>query len=555
MAESNNYIKLPNQGNIASNMRLLYELKNSCDYSDANGYFSKSDIAEIAANALLVTTGSKLGSDVLQTIHNKTISEGDNSPLQNTKMRMQLLRILGLVAADYNSEIYAITELGELMASTQITGQQKKALLRELFMSISSSSESYDFTCPEGFHCYLGLQICYALASLDYKIGVDEMPIITTYDYREIQSFVNDASAYRSQGIVFPKTHVHYPKTQSGQPLAQSKNLTRSINQILRYCNIVKPKLERIGKQNYYVCTDEGKVYVDKIKSLWSSGKIVFKRPFEFRKLNILDQRNLCKQGYDNILIRAGITTGKDTGIYFSPFQMLPEVNVSWLLGRDIRKHPEKSDTKVQAINSSLTTRDLRLKAIYKETEDNYIAELAAHEELVQEILKCQTHEDKMAFVQKQIEQHRNDDKYTFYPYIHSLLKIIGLDCKGEIGRYDAYSEYKGHIIPMEIKSGTEDISYNQKGLRQAIENKICCYNSTLPDDMEYSTLLLGYAHPSNDMDIKKLIDAANETLRIKIIAMDLSALLIMCVKVVCDNMQLDIDSMLKSHGLILEEL
>ena len=46
------------------------------------------------------------------------------------------------------------------------------------------------------------------------------------------------------------------------------------------------------------------------------------------------------------------------------------------------------------------------------ETEDNYIAELAAHEELVQEILKCQTHEDKMAFVQKQIEQHRNDDKY-----------------------------------------------------------------------------------------------------------------------------------------------
>lgn len=129
MAESNNYIKLPNQGNIASNMRLLYELKNSCDYSDANGYFSKSDIAEIAANALLVTTGSKLGSDVLQTIHNKTISEGDNSPLQNTKMRMQLLRILGLVAADYNSEIYAITELGELMASTQITGQQKKRYL------------------------------------------------------------------------------------------------------------------------------------------------------------------------------------------------------------------------------------------------------------------------------------------------------------------------------------------------------------------------------------------------------------------------------------------
>ena len=555
MAEGNNYLKLPNQGNIASNMRLLYEIKNACDYSDANGYYSKSDIAEIAANALLVTTGSKLGQDVLQTIHNKKISDGDNSPLQNTKMRMQLLRILGLVAADYNSEIYAITEIGDLISSTQLTAQQKNALLRELFMCISTSSESYDFTCAEGFHCFLGLQICYALSNLDYKIGVDEMPIITTYDYREIKDFIKDAQELRSKSQTFPTSHPHYPKTQNGSPLAQAKNITRTINQVLRYCNIVKPKLEKVGKLNYYVCSDEGRIYVDKIKDLWDSGKIIFKRPFEFRKLNVLDQRNICKQGYDNVLIRAGIIKGKDTGLYFSPFQMLPELNVSWLLGKDIRKHPEKSDNKVQAINSSLSVRDLRLKAVYKTTEENYVQELASHEVLIQEMLKCQTIDDQKLFVQQQIELHRLDDKYVFYPYIHSLLKIIGLDCQGEIGRYDAYSKYKGHVIPMEIKSGTEDISYNQKGLRQAIENKVCCYDSSLSDDMEYSTLLLGFEHPANDVDIKKLIDAAKETLQIKIIAMDLSALLIMCVKVVCNNMQLDLDSLLTSHGVILEEL
>lgn len=555
MAEGNNYLKLPNQGNIASNMRLLYEIKNSDNYSDANGYFSKSDIAEIAANALLVTTGNKLGSDVLQTIHNKKISDGDNSPLQNTKMRMQLLRILGLVSADYNSEIYAITEIGDLISSTQLTTQQKNALLRELFMCISTSSESYDFTCAEGFHCFLGLQICYALACLDYKIGVGEMPIITTYDYREIEYFINEAKLFRSKDQTFPTNHPHYPKTQKGSPLAYVKNITRTINQVLRYCNIIKPKLEKVGKQNYYVCSDEGKVYVDKIKDMWIARKIIFKRPFEFRKQNILDQRNICKQGYYNVLIRAGITTGKDTGLYFSPFQMLPELNVSWLLGKKIRKHPEKSNNKVQAINSSMSVRDLRLKAIYKATEDNYVEELASHEILVKEILKCKTVEEKKLFVQQQIELHRLDDKSVFYPYIHSLLKIIGLDCQGEIGRYDAYSKYKGHVIPMEIKSGTEDISYNQKGLRQAIENKICCYDSSSSDDMEYSTLLLGFEHPANDMDIRKLIDAAKETLQIKIIAMDLSALLTMCVKVVCDNMQLDLDNLLTSYGVILEEL
>lgn len=555
MAEGNNYLKLPNQGNIVSNMRLLYEIRNACDYSDVNGYYSKSDIAEIAANALLVTTGSKLGKDVLNIIHNKKISDGNNSPLQNTKMRMQLLRIFGLVSADYNSEVYAITEIGDLISSTKLEIQQKKELLRELFMCISTSSESYDFTCAEGFHCFLGLQICYALANLDYKIGVDEMPIITTYDYREIKDFIDDAKDFRSKSQIFPTSHPHYPKTQSGSPLAQAKNITRTINQVLRYCNIFKPKLEKIGELNYYVCSDEGRVYVDKIKELWEEGKINFKIPFEFRKLKVLDQRIICKEGYDNVLIRAGIMKGKDTGLYFSPFQMLPELNVLWLLGRDIRKHPEKSDNKVQAINSSLSVRDLRLKAIFKATKDNYVEELASHEEIVQEMLKCKTVDDQKLFVQQQIEMHRFDDKYVFYPYIHSLLKIIGLDCLGEVVRYDAYSKYKGHVIPMEIKSGTEELSYNQKGVRQAIENKVCCYDSSSPDDMEYSSLLLGFEHPANDTEIKKLIDAAKETLQIKIIAMDLSALLIMCVKVVCNNMQLDLDSLLTSNGVILEEL
>lgn len=554
MSNENNYIKLPNQGNIASNIRLLYEMKNACDYSDVNGFFTKKDIAQIAANALLITTGSKLGADVLQTIHNSKINDSDNSPLQNAKMRMQLLRILGLVSADYNSEIYAITDFGNLISSPSLQANQKNALLRELFMSISSASESYDYTCPEGFHCYLGLQICYALANLNYKIGVDEMPIITTYDYREVIDFIRDASYFRSQNQVFPKTHPHYPKTQNGAPLAQAKNLTRTINQILRFCNIVKPKLEKIGKQNYYVCTEFGVKYVDKIKALWDSGKIIFKRPFEFRKMNVLDQKNICKQGYDNVLIRAGISKGKDSGVYFSPFQMLPELNVLWLLGKELRKHPTQSDSKVQALNSSLSIHELRLKAIYEKNQNSCVPELASHEVLVREMMDCKTIDEQKEFVSKQIELHRNDDKSVFYPYVHSLLRIIGLDCQGEIQRYDAFSVFQGHIIPMEIKSGTEDISYNLKGLRQAIENKICCYNSSISDDMEYSTLLLGYNHPINDANIKKMIDAANESLRIKIIALDLSSLLVMCVKVVCQNMKLDLEALLKSYGVILED-
>ena len=35
-----NYVKLQNQGNIVSNLRLLNEMKNSDGYADENGYFT-----------------------------------------------------------------------------------------------------------------------------------------------------------------------------------------------------------------------------------------------------------------------------------------------------------------------------------------------------------------------------------------------------------------------------------------------------------------------------------------------------------------------------------
>ncbi len=557
MANVNNYIKLPNQGNINSNIRLLYEMSISNDYADAHGYFTKADVAEIAANALLITTGNVVGGGVVNTIRNADVDEGDNSPLQNAKMRMQILRILGLVSADYDSEIYAITPLGELVVSDDITKEQKRNLIRELFMCIESSSEAYDFTCSEGFHCFLGLEICYAFACLDYKIAVNEMPVITTYDYREIDEFILKVKYYRSRGDAFPGTDPHFPKTNKGKPLAQPSNITRTINQILRYCGIIVPKPQKIEGTNFYVCSEEGRAYVDRIKRLWETNRISRVTPHIFRKYRILLQKEICRQGLDSIYARSGMPDPDarcDVGFFFSPYQALPETTASWLLGKKVRQHPERKDSKVQAINSSLTTRDLRLRAVYEANVRDRVVELAAEEMIANDILNCSTDGERRDYVLKQVESHKNDDKFVFYPYVHSLLRILGLDCKGEIGRYDGFAKYGERIIPVEVKSPTEDLSYNQKGIRQAIENKVCSYNMGLADDMEYATLVVGYNHPANDSDIKELIGAACEQLRIKIIAIDLKSLLNMCVRVIGDNMRLDMGQLLRGYGIINEE-
>ena len=551
----NNYIKIPNQGNITSNLHLLSEMKNSEGYADKHGYFTKSQVAEIAANALIITSSSKIGEGVIDRINNSEVDEGNNSPLQNAKMRMQIMRTLGLVSTDYDSEVYAITELGDLILADSVTTEQRQSLVRELFMSVCSSSESYDFTCSEGFHCYLGLEICYALACLDYKIGVKELPIITTYDYREINKFVEIIKKLRESGSEFPKDDLHFPHTNGGHALKDYTNLTRTPVQILRYCGILehRSRIEKGKRTAFYHCTEYGKAYVDQVKDVFDCGKLILLSPYEFRKMNVFRKKELCRIGHENILIKAGLITKKNSGLVFSPYQMLAETTVSWLLGNNLRPHPEKSDNKVQAINSMLTSQHLRLKALFKHTDNSSTIDSVSLNDIAKEMLLCKGEEQRKKYVEKQLEQHRNDDWQLFYPYIHSLFNILGLDCHG-VGRYDGYTTYKQHAIPIEIKSPKEELSYHQKGIRQAIENKICSYNAKLADDMEYSTLVVGYTHPVNDKNIHTLIERSFEKLKIRVIAFDLAGLLNICLKVVCDNMQLDFDELLRSHGIIIEE-
>ena len=109
---SKNYIKLQNQGSIVQNLMLLGEMKDSEGFSDEFGHFTKRAVAEIAVNSAMVTSAGKIGADILALVNDGEIDETRNSVLQNAKQRMQILRALGLVATDYDAEIYAITDLG-----------------------------------------------------------------------------------------------------------------------------------------------------------------------------------------------------------------------------------------------------------------------------------------------------------------------------------------------------------------------------------------------------------------------------------------------------------
>ncbi len=550
----NNILKIQNQGNILTNLRLLYEMKNaSSDLHDAHGYYTKKDVARIAVMSLIATTEGRVDvKELLSHIDDDTVTETNNPILQNIKARLQILRQFGLLSTDYGSEIYAITELGEQMLNQVYGPQRSYKLLMELFVNLNTTTEIYDNNCTPEFECYLGFEICYAFSKLDYRISTLEMCLIPTYSLSEIDSFVADAQMYRDQNASFPTNHSHYPKTQQGNPIQDITNLTRSSNQILRVCDIIKSKQETIDDVNYYVCTEYGREYIDALMKRYSRRQLSFLSAHKFRMKNFMERKQTVLQGRANVYSRAGIDTESiDNGLMFSPYQMIPEVSVNWMLDKPIREQPELRKSQIATINSQVSLVNLRIKPEYSKEQ---LSPQLLQDSLVAELLERKNiDEDSELCIDYYLDKYKNDAKETFYPFVHSLLSVIGLDCKGEVGRMDALCKYKEHVIPAEIKSRTETPTYNVKGLRQAVENKILSLAPTLDDDIDFSTLVIGFDHPQSDAFVRVFIEKAYEKWGIKIVAINLRSLVSMAIRKVWNNEQIDLDKLLVSYGIINE--
>lgn len=554
---ANNYMKLSNQGNIHQNLMLLKAMEESTGYADANGYFTKRAVAEIGVNATIITSGGRFGEDILGIVNDTEMNETDNSILQNAKQRMQLLRCLGLVSTDYNSELYAITDLGHKVLEQSFPASASVApsfgLLLESFMGLSTETEVYEYNCELGFNSYLGYGICYALACLDYRLAVHELPLSTTYDIDDIDEYIDLIRYYRGLGVKIPEKNEHFPMTNRGEPLKNPTNITRAITQVLRQCGIIE--LDTVAKDgfNYYVCTKSGEAYVEDVAKLLKNQRFWTAR--EFRKLKIVGQKDIAHAGYSNMLRRGGFDVGyTDERIVFSPYQLLPECWADWLFGKEPRKPPVEEGERIKHIESLYTVDAVRLKPRYfTEAEySEFIRKHATADGLVHEVMNARdTGGTKEGIVEELLLRHKLSSKERFYPFVHALFRAIGLECLGEVGRIDCLLRFDGRDVPCEIKSFTETPTFNTKGARQAVENWIYTYRDEV--DMQYASLLVGFDQPSSTIEIDDLIDAAFKTWGIKVIAMDLRTLVTMFVRSVWDECKIDLKELLCQHGIIEE--
>ena len=118
--------------------------------------------------------------------------------------------------------------------------------------------------------------------------------------------------------------------------------------------------------------------------------------------------------------------------------------------------------------------------------------------------------------------------------------------------RWDSIIFHNKKIVPIEIKSPTEELHINIKSIRQALENKIILL-SRYPDyaDLNYTSLVVGYNKPNNRSDISKLIIDIEKTYNFRIGVIDFYTLAFSVFTSINKSKSIKINQILNLKGFL----
>lgn len=557
-------LRIPNFSSIDNLIQLLCEMVDWNKRED-KCYFTKNEVAEIGIRTGKFVYKSKSGEEAINELYNTNGKDTNNGVLQNAKFAMNILRWLGLISTDFDREIYSITSYGFIIADKYYEDENDNKLLLELFMNINSSNENIEKdTCNAiRFSNYIGYSICYALHELNYCLTKTEMEALFRFQTKEIEAFVKIAQNSRRESRELPS--YCKLKTQRGTYVANPSNYTRMTNQILKKCDIIEYKMvkkdiynDSNNLQNCYVCTENGKKYVDDIFKNWKRYKFITSQ--EFRTLPFVNRKELVILGHKNTLIKSGILQyadkqeEKNKFKIFSPIHSIPEYEYSFYTDSEMKPYPEfdrfVNKNGMYIKESTVSYNTLRQNAKVIRLEERSISE-----KLYKDI---ESRKDNIEqYIQELLEYHKKTTKEEFYPFTMSLFEIIGFRVKIEQGRYDGIAYNTEISIPIEIKSYTEVKSYNIKSIQQAAENRIrmnASENSEFNTSHDNCSIVVGYSAPEQGNQIETLIDAFYKSFSIKIMAIDIECLLRYAVDVVIKGINYDLNELASMKGVLKYE-
>lgn len=250
------------------------------------------------------------------------------------------------------------------------------------------------------------------------------------------------------------------------------------------------------------------------------------------------------------------ITGGKE--ILFSAFQTLDLFTVNSALNVEVEVETTKN--RIGTVIQTYEKRVREIKSVEIDSDVVINGELMTSD-MTAFVEYTKILNSKMGNVDKVIEyivkEHESDNKTTFYPFIETLFKIIGVDChKSRDGvngeRWDAMIRDKERSIPIEIKSPGEEMNISIKAIRQALENKIILLSRrTYITDEKTVSLAVGYNPPNNRAEVSELIDNIKNTYGYNIAVLDIHSLVRLAVNIIVNNKGIDIEKIYELEGIV----
>ena len=154
-------------------------------------------------------------------------------------------------------------------------------------------------------------------------------------------------------------------------------------------------------------------------------------------------------------------------------------------------------------------------------------------------------------------ESRNTDKQITFYPLVCNLIQLLGIQATlsppgVNYRRWDACFELNNIVVPIEIKSPTEETLISTKAIRQALENKIVLLSrNELHTTFDSTTLIIGYKYPTERSDLSRLIEGVFDVYGIRVGVVDLYTLTLLAMKQELESLTLDSAQLIDLCGFL----
>lgn len=154
-------------------------------------------------------------------------------------------------------------------------------------------------------------------------------------------------------------------------------------------------------------------------------------------------------------------------------------------------------------------------------------------------------------------EYHARDTQTAFYPLVTHLFQILGFESDySRAGvnyqRWDAYVMVEGNVLPVEIKSPTEEVMLSTKAVRQALENKVILLSrGGLETRPELASLVVGNRLPNERGEMSNLIDDVFKAFGLRLGVIDLTTLAHLALRALRDGVTIDAAQLSQLRGFL----